>query len=137
MSAKELEDRADLPKGSVCNFETHRNRLTVGERQAMVAMLEVLLTCRRGYVESLRQWRAATKTGTREAGFLIGCTKYQVLKLERGDFIKWPNAQLRDAIDCILTEWEKSRENAIGRPANAERVAQFRDVIHNSIWKVA
>lgn len=110
MSAKELEERADLPKGSVCNFETYSKRLSVDERRSMVAMLEVLLTCRRGYVESVKRWRAETGISARQAGYLIGCSKFILLKIERGDFLKWPSQSVRDSIDNVLTEWERSKE---------------------------
>lgn len=110
MSAKELEDRADLPKGAVCNFETYRKQLSDDERVSMVAMLEVLLTCRRGYVETLKQWRAETGISARQAGYLIGCSKFILLKVERGDFLKWPSQQVRDSLDNVLTEWERSKE---------------------------
>lgn len=110
MSANELEDRSDLGKGACAAFETKHRPLTPGDRQKMVAMLETLLVCRRGYAESLKQWRAETGISTRQAGFVIGCSKFIVLKIERDDFVKWPSQQVRDSMDRVLTEWERSKE---------------------------
>lgn len=107
MSGEELDDRADVVAGATLEIEARRGPLTELEWTKTVAMLEVLLTCRRGYRASILQWRAATGLTRRQAAFIIGITKNNLGEIERGKR-KWPHAKTRDAIDRVLTEWENS-----------------------------
>lgn len=108
MSGTELDDRAGLPQWTTHRFETETHELGPGERRKLVAMLGVLLTARRDYVDALKRWRAATKMDRRQASFVIGCQKQQLAKMERGEFRKWPHWRVRNELDRVLTEWERT-----------------------------
>jgi len=107
MSAEELDDRAGLAQDSVFLFEKKERPLTDSEREKLVAMLEVLLTARHGYIDTLEEWMDSLRLSPLQASGLLGMKLAQLRKMLRRDFAKWPNAALRDVMDDVFTKWEK------------------------------
>jgi hypothetical protein len=108
LSGAELDDRADLYDGACLDFETRDRELSPEDHRHLAVMLEALLVCRRDYIPSLRLWMKSLGIGSRIAGRLLNTSQYNVNRWLRGELAKWPRAALRDRLDVVLTEWEKS-----------------------------